>query len=117
MEYAEYLPDVDVSDGKARVVNNLGLYVRLLTKFDGRKMAGEIVDAMNAGDSTLIAQKAHALRGTAANLGFPVVQKVTAEIEALCKDGQDSTHLAETLNNAIEALVGSVTRFLESQPS
>ena len=115
MDYARYLPYIDVNDGKTRVMDNLKLYVRLVAKFDGRKMAGEIVDAINSGDTAMVAQKSHALRGTAANLGFTQVQKIAEEIEILSKQEQDSTHLKESLNEAIESLVGAVTSFLETQ--
>lgn len=115
MDYAEYLPDVDVEDGKARVMNNLKLYFRLLGKFDGEKMAGDISRAINAGDKKGVAQAAHALRGTAANLGFLVVLKVAHEIETLSKNGENCAHLIQPLDEAVLALTGTIEKILAAQ--
>ncbi|MCL2577600.1 MAG: Hpt domain-containing protein [Defluviitaleaceae bacterium] len=113
MDYTPYLPEINAEEGIARVMGNSKLYFRLLGKFDGTKMAADIVNAIEAGDTRLIIQSAHALRGTALNLGFPVVQKVTSEIEELAKAEQESSHLTEPLNNAVTALMGSIEKLLE----
>ncbi|MCL1842764.1 MAG: Hpt domain-containing protein [Defluviitaleaceae bacterium] len=115
MSYDAYLPDIDVLDGKARVMNNMGLYLRLLGKFDGAKMAEDITRAMKEEDLKCVASASHALRGTAANLGFPVVQKVTTEIEALAKEGKDAHHLAGRLNEAVSALSNAIGMLVASQ--
>lgn len=112
MDYTAYLPDIDFEDGKARVMNNLKLYLRLLGRFDGAKMAGDVTSAIEEGNNPAIIQAAHAIRGTAANLGFPVVQQIAEEIEVLAKAGQDCSHLANPLNKAISALAGSIGNIL-----
>ncbi|MCL2387331.1 MAG: Hpt domain-containing protein [Defluviitaleaceae bacterium] len=115
MDYSAYLPDIDVEDGKARVMNNLKLYLRLLGKFDGAKMKNDIVRAVDEGDGTDIIQAAHALRGTAANLGFPIVQDVTKQIEALGKTGEDCHPLMDSLDKSMESLTGAIERLLAAQ--
>jgi len=115
MDYSSYLPEINIEEGKARVMDNLKLYLRLLGKFDGEKMAADVMDAMKTGDVKLVALATHALRGTAANLSFPVVQKISSEIEALAKADQDSSHLAEPLNEAMTALMVSIRKLLGEQ--
>jgi hypothetical protein len=115
MDYTAYLPDIDVADGKARVMGNMKLYVRLLSKFDGAKMAGAIIDAVEAGETKNAAQAAHALRGTAANLGFPVVRKITEEMELLSKDGKDCKAMVADLNTSVAALTDAIQRVLAEQ--
>lgn len=114
MDYASFLPDVDVESGKARVMDNMKLYQRLLGKFDAAKMAADVTSASEADDYKAVVQAAHALRGTAANLGFPVVQEVTNEMELLAKKEEDSKHLVSKLNDAVTSLEGAIARLLES---
>ena len=109
-EYVVYLPHINVNDGKTRVMNNLSLYMRLLGKFNGRQMTDELLTAIKGGDSDKIIQGAHALRGTAGNLGFPVLLEITEKIELLCKAGEDSSHLCEPLNEAMIALDEAINK-------
>ena len=113
MDYKAYLPDINVADGKARVMGNLKLYLRLLGRFDGAKLAGNITCAINDADEKAVIQAAHALRGTAANLAFPVVQQVAEEIESLTKAGESCAHLTKPLNEAVTSLSAAIGRLLE----
>jgi HPt (histidine-containing phosphotransfer) domain-containing protein len=111
----EYLPDINIDDGKARVMDNMKLYLRLVKKFDGSKMAGDIINAINEGNTEAIRNTAHALKGLSANLGFTAVQRISAEIEALGKDGKDCSHMEQPLTEAIASLAEAVGRFLATQ--
>jgi hypothetical protein len=118
MDYTVFLPDIDVEDGKARVMNNLPLYFRLVKKFDGAKMAGDIVAAVGSGDSEEIANAAHALKGLAANLGFPVVKKIAAEIEQVSREGTGNLKLeasTASLEEVVASLVAAIERLLATQ--
>jgi len=110
MDYSVFLPDINVEDGKNRVMGNMKLYLRLVGRFDGLKMANSIRDAVKAGDTTATADAAHALRGTAANLAFPVVQKITEEIEKGAKNGEDCTQFLQPLEDATTALAEAISR-------
>ena len=115
MEYDAYLPHINVNDGKTRVMNNLALYTRLLGKFKGREMTDGLLEAIKAGDNAKAIQQAHALRGTAANLGFPVLHEVTEKIETLCKSEADCAHLCGDLDNAITSLDEAIGAFIAAQ--
>lgn len=117
MDYSSFLPDIDIEDGKRRVMGNMSLYLRLLGRFDGTKMAGAIADAMEAQDEKALASAAHALKGTTANLSFPVVLKVVGQIDALAKEGKDCTHLKQVLLDATDALNAAIARVLETADS
>lgn len=112
MEYDEYLPHINVRDGKTRVMNNLKLYTSLLGKFKARPMTEELLAAIGNSDYDTVVQRAHALRGTAGNLGFPILLEVTQQIETLAKSEQDSSHLCAPLNNAVDSLEVAIKRFI-----
>jgi len=112
MDYSIFLPDINVMDGKTRVMGNMKLYLRLVGRFDGFKMAGSISDAVKAGDIEAAADAAHALRGTAANLAFPVVQEITEKIENSAKEGEDCTQFLQPLEDAVTALADVISRIV-----
>ena len=111
-DYLVYLPQINVKDGLARVINNLPLYIRLLGKFKGRELAQNLADAVKSGDPEKIIYSAHALKGTSANLGFPVVCKVAGDIEALAKSNQDATELLPELSLVIDDLMNQIEKFI-----
>ena len=110
MDYDAYMPHINVKDGVARVLNNKKLYFNLLIKFKGRTMANNVISAINAGDSNEVVQTAHALKGTAANLGFPTVYKITEEIESNAKKGNPCPDLVPQLEAAIDDLEHAVAK-------
>ena len=111
-DYSQYLPHINAKDGMARVINNLPLYVRLLGKFKGRELADDLANAVKEGNSDKIIYTAHALKGTSANLGFPVVCKVAGEIEALAKSNEDATQFLPELSKAIDDLMAQIEKFV-----
>jgi len=109
-EYAEYLPHINVAEGTARVMNNLKLYMTLLGKFKGRQMADDLLNAIKTSDDTKVVQCAHALRGTAGNLGFPTLHEITEKIEKLGKAGEDASHLCKPLSESVDALLEVIAK-------
>jgi len=106
--YEKFLPHIDVNDGKARIMNNMNLYITLLKKFKGRQMTDDLLAAIAASEMDKIVQLSHALRGTASKLSCPTLQEVTSEIESLAKEGKDSSHLTKQLDTAMKALDESI---------
>ena len=103
--YEKYLPHIDLADGIKRVVNNKKLYFRLVGKFDCKKMVQEVVDNVKAQDHVKASHATHALRGTAANLGFVNIGNIASEIEGLCKKEEDASHLLDSLIKAGDILI------------
>jgi len=110
MDYNMYLPHMDVADGVKRVMNNMTLYMKLLGKFKGREMADTILNAIKLMNFDDIATATHALRGTAANLSFPNVYRITSEIEEIAKSKQDCSHLANILDEAVNSLEDCISK-------
>ena len=111
MDYSVYLPHMDIVDGVKRVMNNKSLYMKLLGKFKGREMADVVLNAIKAMNFDDIAAATHALRGTAANLSFPNVYKITSELEEAAKSNQDCSHFSTVLDEAVNALEDNITKF------
>ena len=111
-DYSEYLPHINVKDGMARVINNFPLYVRLLGKFKGRELADDLKNAIKECNNDKIVYSAHALKGTCANLGFPVVCKVAGEIEELAKKNQNASHLLDELDQVMNDLMNSIDKLV-----
>lgn len=111
-DYSSYLPHIDVKDGMARVINNKQLYVRLLGKFKGQEMVAGLVEHANGGDAEKAMHAAHAIKGTAANLGFPVMCRAAGEVEEAAKRGEDAAPLLPALYEALHGLQLEIDRFL-----
>ena len=75
-------------------------------------MTDTLIGAINSGDSNDIVQAAHALKGTAANLGFPEVYKVTEEIETLAKTGEPCPDLIPKLETVMSGLEEAITKLV-----
>jgi HPt (histidine-containing phosphotransfer) domain-containing protein len=116
-EYAELLPALDVPDGLSRVMNNKKVFCRLLPKFKGREMTDTLAAALTAGDFTQIAQAAHALKGTAANLGLKQLYEITADIEGKAKASADASSRLPDLAPAIDAAEAAIQKFLTREGS
>ncbi|WP_424244585.1 PAS domain S-box-containing protein [Elusimicrobium posterum] len=85
MDYASFMPYIDIHDGLSRVLNNQQLYLKLLGRFDSKKMAEDLINSINEGDHTKISQAAHAIKGVAANLGFIKLKDASLKIESQAK--------------------------------
>jgi len=115
VDYSSFLPEIDVKDGIARVVNNEQLYLKLLKKFDGEKMRNAITNAIEANNMGDVAYATHAMRGAASNLGFGSLLKIASEIEELAKSNQDCKHLCAPLEKAVDDLNAAIARLLEEK--
>ncbi|MCL2211840.1 MAG: Hpt domain-containing protein [Treponema sp.] len=76
---------VNVEDGSKRVMNNLKLYVKLLSKFKDDKNFDGIKDCLTAGEMEKAQIFAHTLKGLTANLSLSELYKQCVELEAQIK--------------------------------
>ncbi len=83
------LPGMNLVKGLEKVVNNRGLYRKLLLTFrrDSRDVAERIEKALNAGDREEARNLAHALRGAAGNLGAQNLFEAVGDLESAIKAG------------------------------
>jgi PAS domain S-box-containing protein len=73
-----------------RCMGDLAFRNRLLALFPGQAEVGleKIANALAQGNTVELAQAAHGLKGTAANMSAPAVQSLAARIEALGRSGE-----------------------------
>ncbi len=82
---------VDVDGAISRLMDNEGLYLRVLKKFKEDKTFGMLKDGIAAGDVSMTFEGAHALKGVAGNLGmlkvFDAVVPIVETARAGSMDG------------------------------
>ncbi|MDR2403974.1 MAG: Hpt domain-containing protein [Spirochaetaceae bacterium] len=76
---------VDREDGLKRVVNNTGLYVRLLDKFRTGTNPDELFGSLAAGDYEKARVAIHTIKGVAANLSLQELYKQALDLESQIK--------------------------------
>ncbi len=100
-------------DGVARVVNNRGLYAKLLGRFsDSLNDAPEKLLAAVAANNIDDAQmQAHTIKGTAANLGAEALAEAGRVLEVALKDGTGVEPAIEELRKVIISTVDVMKAF------
>ena len=107
--HVELAAFIDIDEALKRVMGNEALLTRLLGNFKGREMAGEVIDACEAGDSAKLAYEAHKMKGVAANLGLKGLVSALHGMEACARAGQDAMELVPML----EAVTEETMRLIE----
>ncbi len=100
-------------DGVARVVNNRGLYAKLLVRFsDSLGDAPEkIVQAIADGNMDDAQMQAHTIKGTAANLGAEALAEAGRVLEAAIKDQTGVEPAIEELKKVLAVSVEAMRAF------
>ncbi len=100
-------------DGVARVVNNRGLYAKLLGRFADslgdapEKLAQAVADG-NMDDAQM---QAHTIKGTAANLGAEALAEAGRVVEAAIKDQSGVEPAIEELKKVVAVTVEAMRAF------
>lgn len=110
--YGKYLPDIDVADGVARLMNNMKIYTTVLKKFDGTKFVADIMAAAETQDYEALQLAAHTLKGAAANLSLKRFHEVSFAIEQCAKDKENPKELLDELQTALQTTSQAITGFL-----
>ena len=110
--YENLLPHINYEEGKARVMGKAQTYARMIKLFDGKHMLKQLLAAVSADNYKDINSAAHALRGTAGNLSFPIVYELAGKIQQNAKNEQDCTLLSQELEVAMEGLYNAMETLL-----
>jgi signal transduction histidine kinase/CheY-like chemotaxis protein/HPt (histidine-containing phosphotransfer) domain-containing protein len=111
---APTLPGIDVAAGLRRLSGKTEIYQELLRDFVTDHGAGAqvIAVALARGDAEGALQKAHAMRGVAANLGLTDVQAAAAALEAELRGGRTpASALVDQLAAAVAVALASIERW------
>ena len=77
---------INFEEGVKRVVNNTGLYIKMIERFKDDVNIGDLELAMAEKDFQKAQTAAHALKGLAGNLSFTGLFNQTAELDAQLKN-------------------------------
>ncbi len=100
-------------DGVARVVNNRGLYAKLLGRFADSlgDAPDKIVEALAAGNFDDAQMQAHTIKGTAANLGAEALAEAGRVLEEAIKDQAGVEPAIEELRKVLAETVEAMRAF------
>jgi HPt (histidine-containing phosphotransfer) domain-containing protein len=103
---------VNVTEGSARVMNNIKLYVKLLGKFKNDNNLNELEAAIAAGDMVKAQNAAHTIKGVAANLAFSELFKQCLELETQIKSGAANPAQLETVKTVFAATLQVIDKVI-----
>lgn len=103
---------VNVEDGMKRVMNNMKLYVRLITKFRNDTKLEGLEAAFAGGDMEKAQIETHTLKGLAANLSFSEMFKQCLALETLLKAGTMDQAQLETVKTVFTATLQDVDKVI-----
>lgn len=100
------LPGLDVAAGLAVCMNNLELYMKLLTMFreQSETFAQQFMHAQQEGDTVAMIRLAHTLKGTAGNIGADAVRDASEALQLVCQQGLAASVIDERLQALLQAL-------------
>ena len=103
---------LDFADGVNRVMKNVKLYVRLLTKFRNDTKLDKLEAALAAGDFGTAQAEAHTVKGIAANLSLTELFKQSLELETQIKAKSVNPAQVETVKSVYAITVQEVDRVI-----
>jgi HPt (histidine-containing phosphotransfer) domain-containing protein len=113
---------VDMQGGISRVMNNKKLYLSLLGRFKIKEMSDAVISGFNKGDFDETAKAAHALKGSAANLGLVKLVQAAANVEMSAKNAlkeekeeANISKLTGELSEAADITQKAIEQILQSE--
>ena len=103
---------VDLADGSKRVMNNVKLYIRLLTKFRDGTNLDDLAAALAEGDLKKAQDAAHTIKGVSANLSLPELFKQCLELENQIKAAAVNPAQLETVKSVFAVTLQEINRII-----
>jgi len=103
---------LNFDDGVKRVMNNVKLYVRLLTKFKDGSNLDNLEAALAAGDLEKAQGEAHTIKGVAANLSLSELFNQSLELETQIKAGAVHPGQMETVKTVFNTTLQEVDKVI-----
>ena len=101
---------VDINEGTKRVMNNIKLYVRLITKFKNDTNLNNLETAFAEDDMEKAQIATHTIKGLAANLSFSELFKQCLELETRVKAGVMDKVQLETVKTVFSATLQEIDK-------
>jgi HPt (histidine-containing phosphotransfer) domain-containing protein len=99
-------------EGKKRVMNNVKLYIRLLTKFKADTNPDELNAAVGAQDWEKAQAAAHTIKGIAANLSLTELYKQSLDVETQIKGKALKDESLESFKNCFAATLAEIDKVI-----
>jgi HPt (histidine-containing phosphotransfer) domain-containing protein len=104
---------VDREDGLKRVMNNSGLYVKLLGKFRAGTNPDELFRAIEAGEYEKAQVAVHTIKGVAANLSLSELYKQALDLEAGIKARSVKPGAPDVFRDCFDETLRAIDRVIE----
>jgi len=103
---------IDFADGVKRVMNNIKLYTKLLTKFRNDTNLNDLEAAFAAGDMEKARNAAHTIKGLAANLSLMELYKQSLALETQIKGGAVEPSQVDTVKTAFAITLQEIDKVI-----
>ena len=103
---------VDEADGGKRGMNNMKLYIKLLTKFRTENNLDELNAFLDAGDLEKAQTVAHTIKGLAGNLSLVELHKKALEVETQIKGGAVDPASRASINACFAETIAAIEQVL-----
>jgi HPt (histidine-containing phosphotransfer) domain-containing protein len=104
---------VNFEEGIKRVVNNTGLYLKLLAKFKTGTNLDELFGSLSKGDYGKAQAAVHTVKGVAANLSLDELFKQTRELETQIKAQAVSPEQIKTVEITFHETIKNIDKVIE----
>ncbi|MDR2900753.1 MAG: Hpt domain-containing protein [Treponema sp.] len=108
---------IDMTEGLQRVLNNKQLYIRLLKKFKNETNLSALSDAISTNDLSTAREKAHTMKGIAANLSLKKLFLGVQELEAKVKEGIADTEMMKSIQDTFDETIKKIEKVIEEDGS
>jgi len=103
---------LDFADGMKRVMNNVKLYTKLLTKFKNDTRLDDLEAAVAEGNLETAQGIAHTIKGVAANLSFTELFKQSLELETQIKANSVDPNQVKKLKSVLAATIIEIDKVI-----
>jgi HPt (histidine-containing phosphotransfer) domain-containing protein len=110
---AEDIIYVNADEGIKRVMNNAGLYVKLLAKFKTGTNPDELFALLNAADYENARTAAHTIKGVAANLSLTELFTQILELETQIKARAVKPEQVERVRVVFDETIKNIDKVVE----
>jgi HPt (histidine-containing phosphotransfer) domain-containing protein len=104
---------INTEEGLKRVLNNSGLYVKLLNKFKTDTNLEDTLAAVETGDYEKAQVMAHTIKGVAANLSLTELFKQSLELETQIKNRAVSPEIRQSVKTCFHETLAAIDKVIE----